>query len=111
MTFNEKRQLIHFSKQYFVIKNIFLYVYFSKEQKHIEMLKEELSSSKSQSSSLKEQVERLHVEVSSLKNTERKNEMHLADARNHISELQEKIKKYDKAKVTYTLINLKSFKL
>nr|XP_014092614.1 spindle assembly abnormal protein 6 homolog isoform X1 [Bactrocera oleae] len=69
-----------------------------KEQKHIEMLKEELSSSKSQSSSLKEQVERLHVEVSSLKNTERKNEMHLADARNHISELQEKIKKYDKAK-------------
>lgn len=66
------------------------------------MLKEELSSAKSQSSTLKEQIERLHVEISSLKNTERKNEMHLVDARSHISELQEKFKKYDKAKVTQT---------
>ncbi|XP_053947156.1 spindle assembly abnormal protein 6 homolog [Anastrepha ludens] len=69
-----------------------------KEQKHIDVINEELVSARSQNSSLKDQIERLHAEISSMKNTERKNEMHLADARNHISELQEKFKKYDKAK-------------
>ncbi|XP_067619396.1 spindle assembly abnormal protein 6 homolog isoform X2 [Eurosta solidaginis] len=69
-----------------------------KEQKRVEMLNEEISSSKSQCSALKEQIERLHAEISSMKNTERKNEMHLSDARNHISDLQEKFKRYDKAK-------------
>ncbi|XP_036323003.1 spindle assembly abnormal protein 6 homolog [Rhagoletis pomonella] len=69
-----------------------------KEQKRFELLNEELAGAKSQSSTLKEQIERLHAEISKLKNTERKNEMHLADARNHISEMQEKFKKYDKAK-------------
>ncbi|XP_017464331.1 PREDICTED: keratin, type II cytoskeletal 5-like, partial [Rhagoletis zephyria] len=69
-----------------------------KEQKRFELLNEELAGAKSQSSTLKEQIERLHAEISKLKNTERKNEMHLTDARNHISEMQEKFKKYDKAK-------------
>uniref|UniRef100_W8C7W8 Spindle assembly abnormal protein 6 n=1 Tax=Ceratitis capitata TaxID=7213 RepID=W8C7W8_CERCA len=70
----------------------------TKDQKRMEMLNEELSGAKSHSTTLKEQIERLHAEISSMKNTERKKEMHLVDARNHISELQEKLKKYDKAK-------------
>ncbi|XP_023293177.2 spindle assembly abnormal protein 6 homolog [Lucilia cuprina] len=68
------------------------------ELKRNETLNEELSASKARISNLKEQNEKLHLEISALKNLERKHEMHLQDTRKEITELKEKLKKYDKNK-------------
>ncbi|XP_065366567.1 spindle assembly abnormal protein 6 homolog [Calliphora vicina] len=68
------------------------------ELKRNETLNEELAASKARISNLKEQSEKLHLEMSVLKNLERKHDMHLQDSRKEISELKEKLKKYEKNK-------------
>lgn len=78
------------------IINVFFF--FRQEQKRNETLNEELAASKARISNLKEQNEKLHTEISSVKNLERKNEMHLQDARKEIIDLKEKLKKFDKNK-------------
>lgn len=47
---------------------------------------------------MKEQNEKLHKEISILKNGERKAEMHLQDFRKEVNDLQERLKKCDKNK-------------
>ncbi|XP_037952125.1 spindle assembly abnormal protein 6 homolog isoform X1 [Teleopsis dalmanni] len=68
------------------------------DQKKIEALNEELCAVKSHVAQMKDQNETLHGELASIRNVERKNEMQLMDARKHITELQEKSKKYEKSK-------------
>lgn len=82
-----------------VICNILLICFSSShEMKRNETLNEELAASKARISNLKEQNEKLHLEISALKNLERKQDMHLQDSRKEMTELKEKLKKYDKNK-------------
>lgn len=57
-----------------------------------------MAATKGRISNLKEQNEKLNLEISALKNTERKNQMHLQDSRKEINELKDNLKKYEKKK-------------
>lgn len=68
------------------------------ETKRCDHFRDEILSLKSSLSNVKEQNEKLMTEMAALRNTERKNEMHLIDSRKSIHELQDRIKKFDKIK-------------
>lgn len=73
------------------------YCYYRHDQKRNDSLNEELIAIKGRLNNLKEVNEHLHSEVSTLKNQERINEMHLQDSRKETNELKEQLRKADKS--------------
>ncbi|XP_019894638.1 spindle assembly abnormal protein 6 homolog isoform X2 [Musca domestica] len=68
------------------------------EEKRNAMLNEELSELKIKLSKLKESNDKLHQEISILKNSERKHDMHLQDCRKEANDLKDALKKVEKTR-------------
>ncbi|XP_073819075.1 spindle assembly abnormal protein 6 homolog isoform X2 [Musca autumnalis] len=68
------------------------------DQKRTDMLNDDLNEMRAKYTNIKELNEKLQQETSSLKNSERKHEMHLQDYKKEINDLKESLKKYEKSK-------------